>query len=175
MTIEECVRKFPDFSEQRCKSIDVELGKMLQKLHEAGIYLCDLSPKNVLYNYETEKIKLTCFENSFKAGVGQPAELTILCDWKDLFQLSTLLSPEQVRWRLGREQVAPKAKDVDMWCKACIFYYCLYGCYPFDNYQSIENGNCSFTSERTVSDESKELLKANFDKEASNRPHNNYV
>ena len=39
LSIKECVRKVPAFSEQRCKSIELKLAKMLQKLHETGIYL----------------------------------------------------------------------------------------------------------------------------------------
>ena len=153
------------FTPERCARINEKLDEILNGLHEENMYICDLSPESVLYNYDTEEIKLINFENSIMSEDSN-VELT------RVYGPTSFHSPEQVLWSRGEINEPPKARDVDMWCKANIIYYCLYGRFAFDSSKKIVYEKLSFPSDKKVSEDIKKLLLEMFDKEVGKRPHN---
>ena len=141
------------FSEDSCMKLNDDLDGILNKMHAHGLFVCDLRPCTILYNYDTWRVKMLHFENSFREsdtayesvvyrGIAGPAELC---------------SPEQISAGVGGDP--SKARDVDMWQKANVLYYCFYGQYPFN---SLENVKSAEVPDKEISEEFKSLLLDSF-------------
>ena len=164
MTIEEHVRGGRlTFTEERCARINEKLDEILNGLHDKNMFVCDLSPKSVLYNPETEEVKLINFENSI-VSANSNAKLPKHRGFSKFY--------ERALWNKG-ERNYPKARDVDMWCKANVIFYCLYGRFDFDDLQDIIHAKFITSSDRQLGEYVEKLLLKVVDKEFG--PHNRSI
>ena len=119
-------------------------------------------------------MKISCFEHSVRGDEQSVALPNIALN---------VFSPEQIRYmQYTSESVAgetptpvqlPKARDYDMWCKACIFYYCLYGCMPVNDFAKISKmGVDRDEVKRKLSADTVNLFNAMFEVDPANRTHN---
>ena len=150
------------FSEDRCIKLNQELNKILNKMHAHGLFVCDLRPSKILYNYDTQRIKLFDFKNSFREGYTAYESVV----YRGITGPAELCCPEQISSGMGGDP--SKARDVDMWQKANVVYYCFYGEHAV---HSLEDVKSAEVPDKEISEEFGSLLLEMLDRNVENRPH----
>ena len=153
----ECTLNQPGehFSEQDCKIIFRLLFELVFDLNESGIFHLDLKPQNVLYNVKQQKIKLIDFGHAISVKPGENPIIKWVCGTEGL------QTPQYVK----REDCY--GSDVDMWGVFQTIFFCLNGCYAFDNNYDVVNEELRFRVD--LSKPTKFLLLKMLAKEVKDR------